>query len=158
MAEKTTLSHRQRRAIRSLLTYPTVAEAAEQAGVARGTVYKWLQDEAFRAALADAQAQALDGVLRELLTEATASIRALAAVRDDKSESGAVRANAAGKLLSLLPELRPPEAPDLDPAQVAREMLFTAQWAALRTVLLEALAPYPEARARLAEVLSGNDA
>jgi len=57
----------QRRAIRALLTTRTAAEAATTAGVSERTLYRWLQDANFRAALLAAEGELIDGATRRLL-------------------------------------------------------------------------------------------
>ncbi len=61
------LTPRKRRALAALLTEPTVKAAATRAGVSRETVYKYLGDSEFQAALAVAQSSALRGVVARLV-------------------------------------------------------------------------------------------
>ena len=53
------LTRRQQLAIECLVTIPTIAEAARNAGVSRATLYRWLKKPAFRTAYSQRQAEAL---------------------------------------------------------------------------------------------------
>ena len=97
---------RQRRAIEALTTTGQVTDAAKAAKVARRTVYRWMREDAFRGALAEAEAEALAALSRELVgmgTDATATIRATMA---DKTASPTVRLRAADIVLGRLLQLR----------------------------------------------------
>ncbi|MBC7265303.1 MAG: helix-turn-helix domain-containing protein [Chloroflexi bacterium] len=48
------LNDKQRRAIRAILTERTITSAAQKAGVSRSTIYRWLEQPAFVAALTQA--------------------------------------------------------------------------------------------------------
>ena len=80
---------RQARAIEALLTAPTIDQAAESAGVARRTIYRWLDDAGFRAALSAAEGKNLDRVTRRLLLLADKALNALESVLDDPRQAGA---------------------------------------------------------------------
>lgn len=62
------LTPKQERAIRALLTSKNVGEAAAAIGVSERTLYRWLTDPAFRAALSVAEGDLLDAATRRLLT------------------------------------------------------------------------------------------
>jgi AcrR family transcriptional regulator len=53
------LTSRQKRAIMALLSEPTVKAAADRAGLSRETLYSYLSDAGFRAALTEAQSDAM---------------------------------------------------------------------------------------------------
>lgn len=53
------LTQRQYRAIESLVSSTTVAEAAKSAGVGRATLYRWLKDPVFKAACEQRRAETL---------------------------------------------------------------------------------------------------
>jgi len=59
MAQDDTLNVRQRRVLSALLSEPTVKDAAKAAGVGRRTVYRYMAEPVFQAALRDAQGQML---------------------------------------------------------------------------------------------------
>ena len=54
----------------ALLAGRTPAEAGRQAGASRRTVYRWVQEPAFRAALAEAQAELCEAVSARLMAVA----------------------------------------------------------------------------------------
>lgn len=60
------ISVRKTKAITALLTERTTRDAAKTAGVNEKTLYTWLADKDFRAALRDAEKNILDGVTRRL--------------------------------------------------------------------------------------------
>jgi phage terminase small subunit len=69
---------RQLKAIETLLTTGDKTEAAKTAGVSRKTIYRWLKQDAFKQALAEAEAEALDALSRELValgSKATATLK-----------------------------------------------------------------------------------
>jgi hypothetical protein len=57
---------KQTKAITALLSERTGRDAAKKAGVSEKTLYGWLADPAFRAALRSAEAEVLDTVTRRL--------------------------------------------------------------------------------------------
>ena len=64
----TVLSAKQQRAIEALLSSKSVAEAAASAKVAKRTLFRWMaEDQAFRAALSQAEGEMLDAATRRLL-------------------------------------------------------------------------------------------
>ena len=67
MTEKVTqITPKQARGIAALLTESTIQAAAAKAGVAPKTIYKWLKQPAFSAALSKAQAQEIDAAAARL--------------------------------------------------------------------------------------------
>ena len=103
MPEKVT--PRQRKAIEALLTTATVAEAARVAGVKRQTIYRWMKQDSFRAALAEAEREALESLSRALVRLGDTATKTLdAAMRGAESES--VRVRASDIVLSRLLQLR----------------------------------------------------
>lgn len=55
----TRLTARQQAALDALLTAPTMTAAAAAVGISRRTLYNWLEDPTFQAALADLRAESL---------------------------------------------------------------------------------------------------
>lgn len=60
------ITTKQQKAITALLSERTAGAAAKKAGIAERTLYNWLADPAFRAALRSAEAEVLDTVTRRL--------------------------------------------------------------------------------------------
>jgi len=59
MSTSRTLTTRQRRAVAALLASGSVRQAAEVAGCARSSLYRWLREPEFAAALTDSQDEVL---------------------------------------------------------------------------------------------------
>lgn len=76
-------------AISALLERASVKEAAEQAGVAKSTVYRWLKDPDFLEALQAHEGVILDKVARNLILLAEQAVEALADVLADPTQDGA---------------------------------------------------------------------
>ena len=67
MNNNQTLSTKQRRAIDALLCTANTSQAAKVVGVQRSTIYRWMRQEPFQQALAQAEAQALANLSRSLV-------------------------------------------------------------------------------------------
>lgn len=61
------LTHKQQATIRALLECKTITQAATQAGVSERSIYRWLRAPVFRAALLEAEGEAIDGATRRLV-------------------------------------------------------------------------------------------
>lgn len=86
-------------AVAAILSAPTITAAAESLGVARSTVYAWLEDAALQAAITDARRRAFEAALSRLqavLGEVTGEVLAMARDTSNKPE---VRLSAYGKLM-----------------------------------------------------------
>jgi transposase len=95
------LSRRQRAAIFALLEHPTTREAARVAGVGESTLRRWLvSDEAFRAALADAQHRATEAAFGRLASRSERAVETLE--KNLSSGAAGVEVRAALGWLSLL--------------------------------------------------------
>jgi transposase-like protein len=96
---------RQRKAIESLLTQADVKAAAQAANVSRTTIYRWLRQDHFKQALAEAERQALESLSRALVRlgeKATATLEnAMAGAASDS-----VKVRAANVVLSRLLQVR----------------------------------------------------
>lgn len=107
-------------AIRALLQTKTVTEAAALAGVGERTLFRWLADSDFRAALATAEGELLDAAQRRLLALQGKAIDTLDALLAPESEvSHAVQLRAAQVVLDSLLKLR--ELRDLEERLAALE-------------------------------------
>lgn len=111
MAEKVTihrkrLTPRQRKAIEALLTTGDKTAAAEAAGVQRQTIYRWLKLPHFRAALAEAEAEALASLSRALVRLGDNATATLEQAMGDDESSWSVKVRAADVVLSRLLQLR----------------------------------------------------
>ena len=97
MAQNSTLSTRQVRAIEALLTSATITEAAEACGIGRRTLHTWLEDPSFRAALATAESDAISEAVRGLVGDMRENFSTMRQIRRD-SESEILRLRAAALL------------------------------------------------------------
>jgi hypothetical protein len=95
----------QRKAIESLLTTGTVAAAALNANVNRGTIYRWMADEFFVHELRQAEREAVEGLSRAL---AGLGDLAASALRDalDSRQKITVRLRAAEIVTDRLLKIR----------------------------------------------------
>jgi hypothetical protein len=80
MANISNLSPKQKRLLAALLTSKTTREAIAKANIAERTAYRWMQDESFKSALAEAEGQLLSEALRRLLNMQAQAIDALEAI------------------------------------------------------------------------------
>lgn len=78
MSEKATITAKQHVAVMALLSERTVTDAARVIGVDERTIYRWLKNETFKAALADAQAAAYDAMVRALSSLSASAVNVLA--------------------------------------------------------------------------------
>ena len=100
------LRTKQKRAIKALLEYRTIATAAEAASVSERTIYRWFDVPAFRAALNKAEGQAIDAATRNLLTLSKAAINVFYEIMQDETISPGVRLRAADRVMDHLVRLR----------------------------------------------------
>jgi hypothetical protein len=100
MGEKVT--PKQLKAIEHLIMMGDVSSTAREVQVSRKTVYAWMKQPAFRAALADAQQEALQAVCRQLMTLRRRVVKALGDGLA-REESMSNRLRAAELWLSKLP-------------------------------------------------------
>lgn len=121
MAQDVNLHNRQRAALRALLTEPTVARAAEVAGVSRATLHRYLGDPAFQAALLQEQRKVLESASARLVGLLD---RALDAVSEDLESHDPKRRSKAYKvILARFASLR--EHADLEARVSALESALT---------------------------------
>lgn len=86
------LTPAQQRGIEALLACSTISAAAEQAGVNRSTLYRWLQDETFCNVLQQSQSDAVAAVGRRMATLAAKALDTLNVAMDDVDPKVAVSA------------------------------------------------------------------
>lgn len=123
MATNGSLSSRQQRAVAALLASKSVSEAAGSAGVGERTLYRWLaEDQAFRAALNQAEGDLLDTATRRLLTLQGKAIDALEHLIDSAETEG-VRLRAAQVAIDTSLKLR--EMRDIEQRLTALEQAQT---------------------------------
>jgi hypothetical protein len=100
------ITPRQRLALEKLIASGDRTEAAKAAGVSRQTVHRWMREETFRAALADAEALAVEALSRALLGLATQALATLRAAMADEGVAAGTRVKAADVTLARLVTVR----------------------------------------------------
>jgi transposase len=81
------LTARQERVLAAILQTPSVESAAKRAGVSRGTIYNWMGNPTFKAALSRRQAELFGAALGQLKMATAAAVKRLAdlvAAKDDR--------------------------------------------------------------------------
>jgi hypothetical protein len=106
MASNGALSAKQGKAIAALLSSKTVLGAAELAGVSARTLTRWLADDDFKAALLEAESEAIDAATRRLIGLQGAAIDTLQETLSDRKALPGIRMRAAQSILDFLMRLR----------------------------------------------------
>jgi len=123
MNENVTLRSNQRRALETLTTTGDITKAANAAGVTRQTVYRWLQEPDFKAALAEVESTALKTLSAELSILAREATGVIRQILRNKKAGSTVRLRAANSVLSNV--LRFLELKELDERLTALEERLT---------------------------------
>ena len=99
------MTGKQQRAVQALLQSKSVAQAAQTAGVSERTLYRWLGEADFRAALRQAELEALQAFSGGLVSLSQSTMQAL---KDGLSpaEPITVRLRAAGLVLDAILKVR----------------------------------------------------
>lgn len=100
------LTPKQRKAVEALLTQGDVQAAADHAGCNRTTLYRWLKEPTFKAALREAEVTALDSLARELVTLAGVATATIKTVMTNPIAHAGLRLRAAEIVLSNLLKIR----------------------------------------------------
>lgn len=100
MSGNASLTPKQQKGIAAMLATRTNSEAAAAAGVDEKTLYRWLADPAFRAALRQAESNLVDEAGRNLIRVQLAAIATLLAAMSDKTAAWGTRIRAADLLLA----------------------------------------------------------
>jgi transposase-like protein len=100
------LRPRQRRAVEALLTTGDVSAAAKDSGVSRESLYRWMKQPAFLAAVREAEAAALDELSRMLVRLGRTAVGTLAKAMSDPKAPWPTRVRAADASLARLLQLR----------------------------------------------------
>ncbi|HEY7184456.1 MAG TPA: hypothetical protein VIC84_23670 [Blastocatellia bacterium] len=100
------LTPRQERAIEALLETSSVSEAAKVSRVGRRSLYRWLADPGFLAALREARAKVFDRTIEALSVAAKLAVDVLREVMSDEksaaAETASVRVRAARVALGAM--------------------------------------------------------
>jgi hypothetical protein len=126
MADNSTeLSTRQQRTIGVLLAARNVREAAKQAKVHERTLYTWLGEPAFRAALYEAEGHLIDAATRRLLHHQDVALSVILSIMANPVNPASVRLKAAQSVLDQLLKLR--ELRNVEQRLSALEALYAQQ-------------------------------
>lgn len=86
------LSRKQEVAIASLLTEPTIAAAAQKAGVGEVTLWRWLKQEGFTCAYRAARRQAVENAIAQLQAASGKAVETLVGCLEAEGDSVRLRA------------------------------------------------------------------
>lgn len=89
-----------------MLTAPTIEAAAEAAGIARRTAYRYLGDPSVKRALSQALDDALAQATSRAVTAMSTALGVLEEVYQDRASPPAARVSAARTILTSAPSLR----------------------------------------------------
>ena len=93
------ITRNQKRAIKALLEYRTIDQAAEAIGVNERTIYRWLDDATFRLELSRVEGRSLDRLSRRLLILGDRAIDAIEDIIDDPDQPGNTNKRLAAALI-----------------------------------------------------------
>ncbi|MFC1682887.1 phBC6A51 family helix-turn-helix protein [Candidatus Zixiibacteriota bacterium] len=93
------LSKKKSRAIIALLHYKTVAEAALAVGIGETTLFRWLQDPAFKDAYREAKYEVVQQALSQLQKASSEAVEVLQNIMRDEGASPHTRVTAARIIL-----------------------------------------------------------
>ncbi len=99
--QKPNITPKQRNALESLLTQPTIRAAAAESGISEATLRRWLNDPVFSAAFTEARERLFEGTLTALQKASGDAVKCLHTIVNDEDAPASVRVNAAGKVLDL---------------------------------------------------------
>ena len=100
------LTPQQHRAVSALLSTKSVAEAAAIVHTHERTLFRWLSEPGFRAALSASEGEMIDAATRRLLLLQAGAIEAFEKVLSDPEAGHAMRIKAASEVLNMLLKLR----------------------------------------------------
>lgn len=100
------LTAKQKLAIETLVATGSTSETCRQVGVSRQTVYRWLAEHEFKAALGEASADHLQEITRGLESLGELAIEKIREVLEDQYSAAGVKLRAAQLVLENLLRLR----------------------------------------------------
>lgn len=95
------LPQKQTKAIISLLSCPTVSEAATQAGVNESTVWRWMKEQAFQDALQEAKQKIVAQAIIQLQQATGEAVGTLRGIMADGEAPASARVTAAKAVLDM---------------------------------------------------------
>jgi hypothetical protein len=115
----------QHRAILAILSSRNVEDAAKLCDLSRATLYRWCNDPVFRAALTEAEGQAIDYAARRLILLQGSAIDTLQAVIEDADAPKSIRVRAALGALDVMIRIR--ELRNVEVRLIALEQVYRAK-------------------------------
>ena len=106
MAKNGSITPKQRRFLETLIMGVSVAQACRLTGTAERTAYRWLQDDAFKKALAEAEGELMTAAMRRLLAMQDKAITQLADVLNDRTARNSEKIKAVELALSHVLRVR----------------------------------------------------
>jgi hypothetical protein len=97
--EVDSLTPKQQRAIFALLSEPTLEDAARQAGIQRSTLWRWLQDSAFRSFYMQARRLAVQRAIARTQAVTCEAVETLREVMNNPASRGSERVAAAKAII-----------------------------------------------------------
>lgn len=94
------LNAKQNKALRAIITTPTIKEAADVSGISERTIYRYINDPQFMTAYRSLKSEIMRGVTNKIQLSSTTAIDTLVDVMEN-SKSDIARVQAASKILDL---------------------------------------------------------
>jgi hypothetical protein len=107
------LSHKQEKALASLLALGEVKAAAKDARVGETTLWRWLKDETFARAYREGRRKVLEASASRLTADSAAASRVLLQIAEDEKASASARVAAARAIIESA--VKTVETLDLEP-------------------------------------------
>lgn len=95
------LTARQEKAVRALLTEPSIRDTAKRTGIGERTLYTWLKESDFAHAYREARRDAVSRAIGAVQQAAEDAVRTLKEVMTDSTAPAPARVNAAKSVLEL---------------------------------------------------------
>jgi hypothetical protein len=113
------LSRKQAQTIAALLACPTLAQAAQQGGIAEATLHRWLKEEAFQQAYRDARRYVVQQAIVQVQQATGEAVTTLRTVMQDPASTSSAKVSAARTILETA--LRAVELEDIEQRLAALE-------------------------------------
>src|SRR4029453_7077817 len=95
------LTRKQEALISALLTAPSLAAAAQQAGLSEVTAWRWLKDATFQAAYREARRAVVQQAIVQVQHATGTAVQTLVAVMQDNESPSSARVSAARSILEM---------------------------------------------------------
>jgi hypothetical protein len=92
---KSNISTKKKTSISSLISSGSISEAAQEANVSERTIYRWMEEPVFRAALSKAESNVIDSSFRQLISDLGTNLTIMRDIRNDQTISSSIRLRAA---------------------------------------------------------------